>query len=234
MKRTISSLAFVAVLFGASAASALSWQYDCSPCSGNGAAGALTSLSTSFDASTDQFYFDATFSATNGNLPNAGWLVVSPGPNPKGNVDEYAILYMDNVNALVTAYVYDGQNSANSWLDPNRYLESYAGALQVTNPSATERRIQLSIDATTINSLNLGADWVGVEFGPTMGLWYHPATGGFQYDANGRISGFNTGTQGWYDKRDLATRPIPEPGAALAFGVGTLLVGASRKRQARR
>lgn len=223
-------LALTTSLLMASSASALSWQYDCSPCSGNGAAGAMTSLTTTYDSATEVFSFDATFSATNGNLPNAGWLVVSPGPNPKGNVDEYAIMYMDNANATVTSYVYNGVNSANSWQDPNAYLQSDVGALSVSNPSASERRIQFSIDATAINAMNLGPDWVGVEFGPQMGLWYHPATGGFEYDGKGRISSFKVGTQGWYDKLDLSTRPIPEPSAALAFGIGALLVGASRKR----
>lgn len=234
MNRLIFLLTLAAMTFGASAASALSWQYDCAPCSGNGAAGAMTSLTTTFNDSTNVFNFDATFSATNGNLPNAGWLVVSPGPNPKGNVDEYAILYMDHANATVTAYVYNGQNSANSWVDVNGYLETYTNALTVTDPAAGQRNVSMTIDATTINSLSLGADWVGVKFGSKMGLWYHPATGGFSYDGKGRITGFKSGTAGWYDKADLATRPIPEPSAALAFGIGALLVGAANKRKSHR
>lgn len=234
VNRWIFSLALAAITFGASAASALSWQYECSPCTGNGAAGSMSALTTTFNDSTSVFNFNATVSATNGNLPGAGWLVVSPGPNPKGNVSEYAILYLDHVSASVTAYVYNGQNSANSWQDVNGYLGTYNNALQVTNPTAGQRNVNLTIDATTINSLNLGPDWVGVKFGQQMGLWYHPATGGFSYDGKGRISGFKTGTAGWYDKADLTTRPIPEPSAALAFGIGALLVGASRKRSSGR
>ena len=112
-----------------SAAHAATFQFQCGPVSGcpggNHRAGEMIALRTTFDTHTERFTWDARFKATNGNLPDSGWLVVSDGPNPKGGVDEYAIMYLDGANGHVTAHVYNGQNSANSYQVPNSLLASY-------------------------------------------------------------------------------------------------------------
>ncbi len=231
MKRLIPAFVFAAALMAATSAQAVSYQYTCSPCSGNHAAGEMVSLDTTFNTVTDQFRWTAEFSATAGNLPSAGWLVVSDGPNPKSHVNEYAIMYLDHASGDVTAYVYNGLNSANSYQDAAGYLGTFSNAITVSTLGNGNQQVSLSLDATGINNAFNTPDWDGISFDKGLGYWYHPSTGNLAYNGDGTISGFNVRTQGWYDKRDLQTRPIPEPSAALVFGIGALLVGASRKHR---
>ena len=85
---------------------------------------------TSYDAGTQTF--DWSYTVTDDN--DGFWLVVSPGPNPKGNATELAILFGDLGNSndpndnRLTAYVYNGKNNQDkhSSLDnPGILLDSF-------------------------------------------------------------------------------------------------------------
>ena len=55
------------------------------------------------------------FKFTDNGDSDGFWLVVTDGDNPKGDGSSHAILYGDIENNRVTAYTYDGTNSANSY-----------------------------------------------------------------------------------------------------------------------
>ncbi len=57
-------------------------------------AGKYSSITATFDDQTDVLNWSSTFTRNKGNnrLSDGAWLVLSDGENPKGDVDEYAII----------------------------------------------------------------------------------------------------------------------------------------------
>lgn len=107
------------VLSVAASAEANFWRYSYA----NAGNAWYSSITAEYQPGTKRFKWDFT---ANSNV-NGFWLVVSPGPNPKGNAGELAILYLDaktltansTITPRLTIYNYNGTNGTNSWLDGN-------------------------------------------------------------------------------------------------------------------
>ncbi len=129
------------------------------------------------------------------------WLVVSPGPNPKTNVDEYAILYGDRATNRITAYTYDGQNSADSFRTGD-YLGTFENAFQ----DGGNGRTMFALDVSDINAALDTPEWAGVQFGVETGIWFHQSSGSnFAYNADGTIADYSFGGQMWLDTANQHT-----------------------------
>jgi len=212
-----------------------SWDYAGSQNAGAGSA----SVHTSFNTDTDQFTWNVSYSDGVARDTDGYWLVVGPGPNPKGHAFEYAIMYFDasNISApVVSVYRYNGQNADNSWTTPGDLLASSitgvggASIAASASQSGAARSFSLSLDATVINGLYGGVDpdWTGIQYGQHIGVWFH-TVGGLtaSYDQNGRLTQFNYARQGWIDLSNQTT--IPGPAGLMALGMGLIATGRRRK-----
>lgn len=123
------------------------------------------------------------------------WLVVSPGPNPKTNVNEYAVLYGDRAANRITAYTYDGQNNPNSYQN-GQLLGTFDNVFTSGGRDAT----MFSLDVSGINSALSDATWQGVALGQQAGIWFHQTAGtDVAYNADGSIANFGFNSQVWLD-----------------------------------
>jgi hypothetical protein len=181
-----------------SAADAGFWRYTYSSPSSTW----FSSITAEYDPDDHRFKWEFTSATT----VNGAWLVVSPGPNPKGNAGELAILFLDarnltsntSVTPTLTAYNYNGFNGVTSYMDgspdagnqtPDRIFSSRNNddLGVVTSLSATDtgtmRRFVIELDASILqNHTPLypaanGDPWTGVAFGQRLGAWFHPTTG---------------------------------------------------------
>jgi MYXO-CTERM domain-containing protein len=214
----------------------------------NDGGGVISSVTNSFDTTTHQFNFTASFSD---RTTNGFWLAVSPGPNPKGHSGELALIYFDasnTSNLRATVYAYNGLNGDNSWRDgtarSGTQTPDFIGALingvnstlTFQNTPGGGRTLGLSFDATFIqNHLPLDPidrarnEWTGVAFGEQYGIWFHPVRGlQTSYGNNGELCGWDYSSQGWLDGGGIPT--VPTPGAAAMLGLGAL--AATRRRRA--
>ena len=129
------------------------------------------------------------------------WLVVSPGPNPKNHVNEYAILYGDRAANRITAYAYDGTNSENSYLT-SQYLGTYDNVFSSGGTNST----MFSLDVSRINAAFSNPEWVGVQLGAEAGIWFHEASGTeFAYNDDGTLANFSFNAQQWLDMDAMDT-----------------------------
>ena len=219
----------------------------------NANAGYVDNLKTSYNANTESFDFAVDFSAKDGSLANGFWLVVSDGPNPKNHVDEYSIFYFDGTrlatggDAIVTSYVYSGQNSSLSWQNPAETLFSTHNGDPISASGSIVGDVasfEFSVDASGMNdpsqwpaSHGLGADWDGAQFGDEIGMWFHPfvaAEDGIHYwGRNHELGGFicklDVEKQGWVDVGGQET--VPEPSALLLGALGGIGLLTVRRRK---
>jgi hypothetical protein len=226
------------------------WNYDYSGESQNTAAGTISSLNGKFNTDSDLFEWDVTYSDGTAKDTDGFWLVISPGPNPKGHNFEFAIMYFDASdinNPNLTIFRYNGQNSENSYLNPGQLLASSRvdAGVQVKTMIATQtgasRRFQIGVDATAINGLfgpPTEPDWAGIQFGTgtnfgdqdgRIGIWMHNVRGlSTAYNDAGALIDWDYSSQGWLD---LSNRPvtIPAPTAAALLGLGALVSGRRRR-----
>ena len=213
--------------------------------------GLITAIDTSYVPSEQMFTWSHTIEPNEDGTPSDGfWLVVSDGENPKGDADEYAILFGDLTNQRLTAYLYNGVNSSNSWRNPGVYLQSFDADLMIEQPasSSTGTTVSFQIDVSGINSLDVNAipgypdyqpqpniDWDGIAFGRQLGIWFHPTAGGsFEYNEAGEITTFRPGSAGWLDGKNYQATRVPEPGVLYLVGLGALAFALSQKLSSHR
>lgn len=124
------------------------------------------------------------------------WLVASTGENPKYNTEEYAILYGDLTTNRITAYVYDGENSANSF-----QTSDFLGSFEAPFVDMGGGMVQFDLDVAAINGAFNTPEWEGVQIGNQAGIWFHQSTGSdFSYGANGELLDYSFGSEMWLDR----------------------------------
>ena len=194
--------------------------------SNGGISDKLDSVTGTFNDVTNQFTWDVEFNADPTDV-DGFWLVVNNGPNPKSSdVNELAIMYGDLNANILTTYVYNGLNNANSWDTPGIYLQSDT----ITSDSNS---FSIDLDATAINAWG-GAppEYTGIAFDENIGIWFHISTGSdFDYVGD-LLDGYSWNSQGWYDKENLTTTvSAPEPAtlSLLLLGIAGLF-SRNRKR----
>lgn len=183
----------------------------------------------SYNERKEQLTWSATFSSENDMLPDGGWLVVSPGPNPKGHDEELAIFYLDGITNKLTAYAYDGR-SPKSWQTED-LLDSWDNAVKVEE-DGNKRTLSFNVNVAQVNAYSDDPEWTGAAFGEKIGIWFHPAHGlQTEYDEYDALEQFSFEKQGWIDRHNKDTKSVPEPSSLAAFGIGALGLLASKKRR---
>ncbi|MBS1706937.1 MAG: PEP-CTERM sorting domain-containing protein [Armatimonadetes bacterium] len=224
----------------------------------NSDAGKINQIKASNKVDGTDLAFYANFDqASNNKKANGFWLVLSPGPNPKGKAGELAIFYFDASNTsspVLTSYVYNGVNGDNSFNNGNgvggpadkivssKNLTNWIKDLTVKDEANGTRTLGFRIDPTVVNGYNpmynQGVPYTGAKFDQKIGIWFHPVNGlETKYGVDGFLTKFAYAKQGWYDSPDgglttqCSTDPVPEPAsmAALGLGVASILRRKSRK-----
>jgi hypothetical protein len=228
MKNNIVKAAVLASLLTLSAGASATVLYDYNRGAGSfgGNSGlSYDSINATFDTGTEEFSFTVDY---NGAAADGGWLVVSPGANPKHANDELAIAYFDADSGDVWAYAYNGNNNNHSYQE-TQFLGYHAGAYTTTGDIAT-----LILDATYANAQTD----TGFAFGEDIGVWFHPSANTTAIgDANG-LNSFVTSSVGWFDVSndgDCANQntgcvvQVAEPGSLLLVGLGFGAMGLRRR-----
>lgn len=223
MSKMLTLGAIAALSLAATAANATTFVYERGAGTFGGSGGTYSGVTATYNDVSEQL----TWEVDDAGMAGA-WLVVNGGPNPKvADENEFAIFFMDFVQDRLAVYAYNGQNNANSWIDPGIYLGDYSSSL-ITGTSQG-----FSLDATLINSANVqtnGPDWQGASFGDSIGIWFHPVWSlNAIYGTDGSIAEWNFGDQSWLDLSYQNTRRVPEPATLGLFFAG--LVGASVLRR---
>lgn len=184
--------------------------------------GQYESISTSYNDVTGALSWSSTFSAYDDKLPEGAWLVLTDGPNPKGESGE-AIFYLDGLSGTLTAYGYDGNNSRTSY-NTQPLLESWENVVSLVD-NGDERT--LSFDNIDVSSLG-----VDTGFSEKIGIWFHAveeiSPGVVAQYNNGEIEAFG-GAGSWFDTGAMDT-DVPEPTVGL-LGLGVAALGLKRRRK---
>lgn len=208
-----------------------------------------------YNANTQRFRWETTFS----DQRTKGFaLAVNNGPDPKGHAGELALLYLDACDTndvRLTAYAYNGQNLLNSWTDgngnapgnqvPDSILSSVTRSdwireLSVRDEADGGRTFVLDIDATLLNQHDPmypgpnGEEWFGIGFAEQLGLWFHTFdTLDTQYNADGFLTSWQAGGNGFTDGSGFSTTVAPLPPAAWlgAAGLGGVFLLSRRRAE---
>ncbi len=232
-KKLLPIAASAAAFVGLAHAGAIYKYQNTSPTSVN-TAGTIERLAFIYDEADQQLTFGSTFSANNGALPDAGWFVLSPGDNPRGNATELAIFYLDFVGRDVYTYAYDGVNGFNSYQNQDAHINTFNDVLSVNNDP--ERGLIVSFNSLDISSVNnfMGGEWTGAAFGDDIGVWAH-FTAVDEFSVSGdQIALFDAGVQSFFDTTSAQPTRVPEPAGLAMLGlVGIGGAVAMRRRKAK-
>ena len=134
------------------------------------------------------------------------WLVVTDGDNPKGDGSSHAILYGDITNNRITAYTYEGTNSANSY-QTGKLLGTYENAFSSggVHPTYGYEMTMFSLDVSGVNN-SLDENFDGIVLGEKAGIWFHQSAGSnFTYGEDGSIVDYDFSNQMWLDRGNDVT-----------------------------
>lgn len=248
----IGGIAYAAAAMGAAQAQDL-YQYERFGAGGGPDGDLLEYFELVYDADNQRLrgHLDFTPEIVKGGRDGGFWLVVSDGPNPKDQIGEYAILYGDLNRNRITAYEYNGNNSANSITDPGNLLEVFFDALTFIDDGGSETPdgvVKFDIDVSSINMMDLGDDWDGVSFGEKIGVWFHFGENlrARYNDHTNELKKFDLGHQGWVDFKNKHTNDcddlpdgfpgcdpaeISEPTSVALLGFGLIGLAAYRRRR---
>ncbi len=224
MYKNLTKVFLLALSIGGSAASSATaiYNYD----RGAGVFGgnsqlSYDSVSASFNSGTDAFTFEVDY---NGAAADGGWLVVSPGPNPKNSGSELGIAYFDAASGDAWIYAYNGLNNSASY-QTMQFLAYFAGAYTTAGDVAT-----LAFDASAINSVLE----TGFAFGDRIGIWFHPSANLNVIGTSDGLFSFSAQQVGWLDTNNdgdctnqntgcITTVPEPSTWLLILAGMAMLL-----------
>lgn len=220
IKKITQAAALAALLAGSATASAgMLYEYERGAGNFGGQSGmSYDSISASYNTYSEEFAFTVDY---NGQEADGGWLVVSPGPNPKGITSELGIAYFDAASGNVWLYAYNGANNNASYQETD-FLGFFEGAYTTSNGVGT-----LAFDATDAQA---GLE-TGFAFGENIGIWFHPSLGTNMVGDEEGLNQYTYTAQGWYDSRNESANgtQIPEPSSMLLAGLGLGVMGLRRR-----
>jgi len=184
-----------------------------------------------------RFDLDITINTTK-TLSSNWWLVVSDsvGGNPKGEIGEYIIFYGCQFSSFASMYVYNGENSVNSYkkaattYGPPIHLGTVAMTVTQNGPLT---RYQFSLNHDQVHQLGLqqltirqndGYDvtnldrWDGASFDDNIGVWFHTSgnvngnpSDQCAFNAEGEVTKFATSGNFWLDFANKPTIQTQSP-----------------------
>ena len=228
MKKNIVKAALVASMFAltASASATIIYDYTRTPGVFGGASNlSYDSVSATYNDTVHELTFTVDYA---GDTADGGWLVLSPGENPKDSTSELGIAYFDADSGDVWTYAYNGQNNAASYTSME-FLGYFENAYTTIDGVGT-----LAIDVTEPNS-RLES---GFAFGANIGIWFHPAGNVVAHGDENGLNRFSAYGIGWLDTMndgncDNANTgcivALPEPSSLLLIGLGAGVMGLRRR-----
>ena len=177
-----------------------------------------------------QLDFSATYTA-NSEMPQGFWFVLGDGPNPKDGGGDHPIFYFDasgdSGGAIISAYIYNGQNGASSHLETDSFLASSETSSTLTAAAlyfGQQANFTFTADLSGINSAPVGPDWKGGGFGEEVGIWFHSVTfkNAPEYNPDGSLKVFDLQSADFFDVANGST--VPEPSAALLSLLGAAIL----------
>ncbi|MFK7887999.1 MAG: PEP-CTERM sorting domain-containing protein [Gammaproteobacteria bacterium] len=232
MKTNIVKAAVLSAVLAASASASATIIYDYNRSAGTfgGNSGlSYDSVNASYNDTTEEFSFTVDY---DGQAADGGWLVISPGANPKNSTDELGIAYFDALSGDAWIYAYNGENNDNSW-EETPFLAYFEDAYSTIDGIAT-----LAFDASDINAQLE----TGFAFGERIGIWFHPSANLTAAGDEDGLNQFTPRSNGWLDTNwdgdcnnanNGCVTAVPEPASALLFGLGIGAMGLRRRMSSR-
>lgn len=249
----------VALLAGAAAARAATYEWSWKPADAalylarSDAAGAFSSIATTFDDTTGRLSWDVAFSDTRAQ---GFTLVLTDGAYPTSDPDGLVILYFDATTLAaprLSAFGWNGDPASTSHADGNASLagaqtpDAIASSADhswiqrlVASDGPGGRSFGFTIDTTILNAhvptrAPASGKWTGMAFGDSLGIMMRTQndlrTG---YDGKWFANYWAWRTEGWFAGAALPTQRlgiVPLPGAASLGFAGLAGLALRRRRR---